>query len=107
MRVRWRSSASVPLSTVLPARMMLTRSQSSSTSERMWLDSSTVAPSAADAGDLAVEDQLHERVEAARRLVEEVEVGGRREGGDERDLLPVALRVGAALLARVELEHLA
>ena len=44
VRVRWRSSASVPVSTTLPARMMLTRSHSSSTSERMWLDSSTVAP---------------------------------------------------------------
>ena len=46
VRVRCRSCASVPDSTILPARMMLTRSQSSSTSERMWLDSSTVAPAA-------------------------------------------------------------
>ncbi len=47
VRVRCRSSARVPLSTVTPARMMLTRSQSTSTSDRMWLDRSTVAPSAA------------------------------------------------------------
>ena len=46
VRVRWRSSARVPVSTVRPARMMLTRSHSASTSARMWLDSSTVRPSA-------------------------------------------------------------
>ena len=56
--------------------------------------------------DLASEHRLHERVEARGGLVEDVEVGGRRERGDERDLLPVALRVGAALLRRVELEDL-
>ncbi len=44
--VRCRSSASVPFSTATPARMMVTRSHSSSTSLRMWLESSTVAPSA-------------------------------------------------------------
>ena len=42
--MRWRSSASVPDSTMRPARMMLTRSHSASTSARMWLDSSTVRP---------------------------------------------------------------
>lgn len=46
VRVRWRSSARVPDSTIRPARMIETRSHSSSTSERMWLDSSTVAPAA-------------------------------------------------------------
>ena len=60
-----------------------------------------------DPVDLAVEHLLHERVEAAGRLVEEVQLGRGREGGDERDLLPVALRVRAALLARIELERLA
>ena len=40
VRVRWRSSARVPDSTMRPARMMLTRSASASTSARMWLDSS-------------------------------------------------------------------
>ncbi len=45
VRVRCRRSARLPLSTVLPARMMLTRSHSASTSARMWLDSSTVRPS--------------------------------------------------------------
>ena len=38
VRVRCRRSASEPVSTVRPARMMLTRSHSASTSERMWLD---------------------------------------------------------------------
>ena len=46
VRVRWRSSARLPLSTMRPARTMLTRSQAFSTSLRMWLDSSTVRPSA-------------------------------------------------------------
>ncbi len=45
VRVSWRRSARVPVSTMRPARMMLTRSQSASTSARMWLDSSTVRPS--------------------------------------------------------------
>ena len=42
--VRWRISARVPDSTVRPALMIVTRSQSASTSDRMWLDSSTVRP---------------------------------------------------------------
>ena len=46
VRVRWRMSASVPDSTIRPRRMIETRSHSCSTSERMWLDSSTVAPAA-------------------------------------------------------------
>src|SRR5690606_40663533 len=43
---------------------------------------------------------------AGRRVVEDEErdVGGR--GGDDRDLLPVALGVGAALLRRAEVEAL-
>ena len=45
VRVRCRSSARVPDSTATPDRMMVTLSQSCSTSARMWLDSSTVAPS--------------------------------------------------------------
>ena len=52
------------------------------------------------------EDLLHQRVQAGGRLVEQqqLDVGGER--GDQRDLLPVALGVGAALLARVEVEPL-
>ena len=44
VRVRWRRLASVPDSTTRPARMIVTRSQSASTSDRMWLDSRTVRP---------------------------------------------------------------
>ncbi len=44
VRVRWRSSCERAVSTVRPARMMLTRSHSASTSARMWLESSTVRP---------------------------------------------------------------
>ena len=46
VRVRWRRSARVPLCTLTPARMMLTRSHNASTSARMWLESSTVPPCA-------------------------------------------------------------
>lgn len=48
MRVRWRSCSIVPLSTIFPARMIEMRSQARSTSERMWLDSRTVAPFTVD-----------------------------------------------------------
>ena len=42
--MRWRSSARVPDSTARPRLMMVTRSQSASTSDRMWLESRTVRP---------------------------------------------------------------
>ena len=46
--------------------MMLTRSQSASTSERMWLESSTVRPArAAPPRCTCAEGLLHQRVEAA------------------------------------------
>ena len=79
VRVRCRSSASVPVSTRRPARMMLTRSQSRSTSARMWLESSTAWPSVAELVDALAEDRLHQRVEAGRRLVEhqQLDVGRR------------------------------
>ena len=41
-----RSSPRVPVSTTLPSRTTLTRSQSCSTSDRMWLESRTVCPAA-------------------------------------------------------------
>ena len=49
VRVRCRSWAIVPDSTTTPCRMMLTRSHRASTSDRMWLLSSTVRPSARNA----------------------------------------------------------
>jgi hypothetical protein len=61
-------------------------------------------------GELAnalLEDRLHQRVQATRRLIEDEQLGARRERGDERDLLAVALRVRARLLGGVELEALA
>src|SRR5262245_57668764 len=58
----------------------------------------------ANLADVLLELFLHQRVEPGGRLVEQqqFDVGG--EPGDERDLLAVALRVGAALLRRVEIE---
>ena len=86
--------------------MIETRSHSCSTSERMWLESSTVAPAARTRAISLRNIDLHERVEPAGGLVEDVEVGRHGECRDQRDLLPVALGVRAALLARVELERL-
>ena len=57
-------------------------------------------------GDALLKDVLHQGVQAAARLVEEQQPGARREGRDQRDLLPVALGVGARLLVRVEFEAL-
>ena len=94
VRVRWRSSASVPVSTHRPARMMLTRSHSRSTSARMWLESSTVVPVGSELLDAVAEDLLHQRVQPGRRLVEEQQLHVGRERRDQGDLLPVALGVG-------------
>ena len=44
VRVRCRSSAKVPDSAARPFRMIVTRSHSASTSDRMWLESRTVRP---------------------------------------------------------------
>jgi hypothetical protein len=56
--------------------------------------------------DALLERRLHQRIQARGRLVQQEQLGVRRERGDERDLLPVALGVGAGLLARVEVEAL-
>ena len=45
LRVRCRNSSSVPDSAVTPLRMIVTLSQSFSTSARMWLDSRMLLPS--------------------------------------------------------------
>ena len=52
------------------------------------------------------EDLLHEGVQAGGGLVEDEEVHRLAQGGDKGDLLPVALGVGAHLLARVQVETL-
>ena len=60
----------------------------------------------ADLADVLLEHRLHQRVQAGRRLVEDQQLGVGGQGGDQRDLLPVALGVAAGLLARVEVEAL-
>lgn len=52
----------------------------------------------------ALEHLGHQRVEAGRGFVEEVQLDVRGQRGHDRDLLTVALRVRAAALGRVELE---
>ena len=47
-----------------------------------------------------------QRIQAARRLVQEQQIGPRHEPGDQNELLPVPLRVGTHLLGRIELEAL-
>ena len=57
-------------------------------------------------GDAATELLLHQRIEPARRLVQQQHVRSRRERCDERDLLAVALRVRAGALVELEVEPL-
>ena len=86
--------------------MMLTRSHSASTSARMWLESSTVRP--------AWRASSMHSWKTVSLSGSSPEVGSSSSSssasdasaGDQRDLLPVALGVGAALLGRVELEAL-
>ena len=106
VRVRWRSSESVPVSTVLPGA-----DDRHAVAQLLDLGEDVAREQHRPAGlarllDAGLEDRLLQRVEARGRLVEHEQLGVGRERGDERDLLPVALRVGAALLRRVELEAL-
>ena len=100
-----RISPRVPTSTMRPARMMLMRSHSLSTSDRMWLDSRIVRPwslsSRAMSENTASMSGSRPAVGSSSR-----NTSARRQGCDERDLLPVALGVAAALLGRVEVEAL-
>ena len=50
------------------------------------------------------ERHLHQRIEAASGLVEDQDVCPAREGSDELHLLAVAMRKGADLLVRFQLE---
>ena len=54
--------------------------------------------------DAVPERLLHQRVEPAGRLVEDEQVGAGHQGGDQDDLLPVPLGVGADLLGGIEVE---
>ena len=101
---RCRISASVPISTSLPARRMPTRSQSASTSLRMCEERNTVWPRSRASRMHLPERLLHQRIEPARRLVQDEQVGAGHQRGDQDDLLPVALGVGADLLGGIELE---
>jgi len=56
--------------------------------------------------DAVTKRLFHQWVEAARRLVEDKELGSRHEGGNEDQLLAIALRVSADLLGGVEIETL-
>ena len=107
IRVRWRSSASEPVSTVRPARMIVTRSHSASTSDE------DVAGEQHGAARARARSATHAR-KTSSISGSRPEVGSSRissstsdaKRGDQRDLLPVALGVRAALLRRVELEAL-
>ena len=107
VRLRCRIDSSVPLSTVLPARMIVTRSHSASTSDRMWLDSKHGDAAIARLGDALAKHLLHQRVQATAGLVEEQQPGPRRERGDQRR--PSAgcpSSRSRACLVRVEVEAL-
>ena len=57
--------------------------------------------------DARTELDLHERVESARGFVEHEQVHVDHQGGDQRDLLTVALGVLPSLASRIELESVA
>ena len=54
--------------------------------------------------DALPERLLHQRIEPARRLVQDEQVGAGHQRGNEDDLLPVPLGVGADLLGGIEVE---
>ncbi len=60
----------------------------------------------AELDEALAEHRVHQGVEAGGGLVEQQQLDVGREGGDQRHLLPVALRVRACLLGRVGLEAL-
>ena len=99
-----RSTSRRPVSMIRPARSIATRSHTASTSLRMCDDSSTVCPRSRASRTQAAEHLLHQRVEPGGRLVEQQQVGPAGERGDEQDLLPVAVAVGADLLVEHQLE---
>ena len=89
-----------------PARMMLTRSHSRSTSARMWLDSSTVRPLSRNSSTHSwkTDSMIGSSPDVGSSRTQQLDVRGQRR--DQGDLLPVALGVAAALLGGVELEAL-
>jgi hypothetical protein len=99
VRVKWRISVSVPDSTARPRRMIVTRSQRASTSASTWLESRTVL-------SRLLEHLLYQGIEAGRGLVQQQQLHIGRQGGDDPDLLLVALGVGTTFLRGVEVEAL-
>ncbi len=85
---------------------MPTRSQSASTSLRIWEDRNTVCPRSLRLLYALAKDHLHQRIEAGSRLVEQQQVGSGRKCGDQLHLLPVSLGERADLLVRLEIEAL-
>jgi len=81
-------------------------SHSASTSLKMCEDKKIVWPRSRASWTQWTKRLFHQWVEAARRLVEDKELGSRHEGGNEDQLLAIALRVSADLLGGVEIETL-
>ena len=101
-----RSASRCPISMIRPARSIATRSHTASTSLRTCDDSTTVWPRFAPLDHEIAKNLLHERVEAGGRFVEQHQIGLRRKGRDQQDLLAVAMAVRADLLVGRELEAL-
>jgi hypothetical protein len=71
--------------------MIVTRSQRASTSASTWLESRTVL-------SRLLEHLLYQGIEAGRGLVQQQQLHIGRQGGDDPDLLLVALGVGTTFL---------
>ena len=86
------SSRSVPATTTSPLRRMQTRSQSISTSLRMWLEKKTVRPRCFSSTMRSRTSLRPDRIEAAHRLVEDEQLRIVHERRREPDALEHALR---------------
>ena len=87
-----------------PARRMPTRSHRASTSLRMCDEEEHRLAALLGLAYRLAERDLHQRIQAVGRLVEDQQVGAAGERGDQLDPLPVALR--ERVLVDVELEAL-
>ena len=101
---RWRMLGQGPDLDQPPSRRIATRSQSASTSLKVCEERRTVWLPFLGLVDAPAECLLHQRVEAAGRLVEDEQLGPAHQCRDQDQLLAVPLRVGAHLLGRVEVE---
>ena len=103
---RPRRSATCSTAASRPSRTIATRSQQRWTSSRSWDERKTVPPSIAVLAHHGEELLLHERVQAARGLVEHEQLGVVEERLDQADLLPVAARELARRAVEVRVEAL-